>query len=174
MIALIFLLLLSLIRGTDQFSLPYDGGCTLCSNVGMKKMQSYGFYLSMSTFENAALPEISESPPPLPNLERRRPLKVALLATAARTCRGEIATPQEKNVAKDIIEKLESLNPIENPASSDYSLGKWELVYSNTNLFRSSPFFMAGRAQCKDGQEADTFNTFCDLHRQVIHRQDFT
>lgn len=46
--------------------------------------------------------------------------------------------------------------------------GDWELLYSNTNLFRSSPFFMASRAICKEGAQANRFNRFCDLHRSAL------
>lgn len=46
--------------------------------------------------------------------------------------------------------------------------GKWCLVFSDTQLFRSSPFFLAARAVCQDGDEADRFNNFCDLHRDAL------
>ena len=108
--------------------------------------------LRMSTFETVTTeaPQ-SDVPPPLPNLEQRRPLKTALLALAARCKRGEIATAADKAKAVEIIEQLEALNPIASPASSSYMLGRWELIFSTTNLFRSSPFFMAARAVCKVG-----------------------
>lgn len=102
------------------------------------------------------------------NLEERRPLKTALLALSARTNRGQIATSDEKNKALELVRKLESFNPTKDPALDELSLGRWELVFSNTQLFRSSPFFMAARAVCKDGQESDSFNQFCDLHREAL------
>ena len=57
----------------------------------------------------------------------------------------------EKAKAIEIIEQLESYNPTDAPCLSDLTKGSWELVFSNTNLFRSSPFFMAARAVCKVG-----------------------
>ena len=139
----------------------------------------------LSTFESSISPEIDNlssssssttttttttttSTIPLPNLSERRPLKTALLALAARTLRGTIANENEKELALELITKLEGYNPIDNPSDNDLSLGNWELIYSNTNLFRSSPFFMAARAVCKEGDEASTFNQFCDLHREAL------
>jgi hypothetical protein len=101
-------------------------------------------------------------------LEECRPLKTSLFGLSARTNRGEIASLQEKEKALDLITSLESMNPTPEPALSDLIYGTWELVYTNTNSFRSSPFFMAARAVCKDGEEADKFNKFCDLHRQAL------
>ncbi|KAH8055155.1 hypothetical protein JL722_8583 [Aureococcus anophagefferens] len=34
-------------------------------------------------------------------------------------------------------------------------------------LFRSSPFWMAGRATCKDGKEAERYDWFCEMHRKA-------
>jgi len=121
---------------------------------------------SASTFEDV-MPE-TVTQPQLPNLEQRRPLKVAILALAARTARGEIATENEKVKCLDLINKLESLNPIPSPASSDAILGTWDLVWSDTHLFRSSPLFMAGRAVCKNPEEARRFDFFCQLHRDAL------
>lgn len=126
-----------------------------------------------STFESSISPEIDNlstttTTTSLPNLSERRPLKTALLALAARTLRGTIANEKEKELAFDLITKLESYNPIDNPSNNDMAIGNWELIYSNTNLFRSSPFFMAARAVCKEGEEASRFNLFCDLHRDAL------
>ena len=56
--------------------------------------------------------------------------------------------------AREMVFALESAMD-QGAASYDDLLGTWELVFSDTQLFRSSPFFMAGRAVCKDGQEAE-------------------
>jgi|Transcript_6030 hypothetical protein len=126
---------------------------------------------TVTTFENYIEPAIDavvDAIKSANNLEERRPLKTALLALSARTNRGQIATSEEKNKALELVRKLESFNPTEDPALDELSLGRWELVFSNTQLFRSSPFFMAARAVCKDGQETDSFNQFCDLHREAL------
>lgn len=120
---------------------------------------------TLSTFESHT---DQSSSAPLPNLEQRRPLKVALLATAARTNRGELANDADKSKAMELISKLESLNPIPDPALSSYHNGAWELVYSSTFLFKVSPLFLAARAVCKDGDEAERFNYFCKLHKAAL------
>lgn len=127
----------------------------------------YPLLQASTTFENFIQPEISVTKS-TNNLEERRPLKTALLALAARTNRGQISNSEEKEKALDLVCKLESFNPTESPALDELSLGRWELIFSNTQLFRSSPFFMAARAVCKEGQEADSFNQFCDLHREAL------
>jgi len=93
-------------------------------------------------------------------------LKITLLNLAASTSRGEVATEMEKMEALKIIEMIEMQNSMEDPAKNAF--GSWDLVYSNTYLFRSSPFFMAARAVCKDGVEADRFNWFCKQHREAL------
>ena len=127
--------------------------------------------LLASTFETDVEPTQPTGPggmKSLNNLEERRPLKVALLALAARTNRGEIANSNEKERARELVRQLESYNPTPEPAMNELSLGRWELVFASTQLFRSSPFFMAARAVCKEGNEAASFNQFCDLHRDAL------
>jgi hypothetical protein len=60
------------------------------------------------------------------------------------TGRGEFASKEQKQSVLDVISALELENPTAEAASSDLILGRWELVYGSTQLFRSSPFFMAG------------------------------
>jgi hypothetical protein len=127
--------------------------------------------LHASTFETDVTPTTTAAEgatTPLPYLQERRPLKTALLALAARTGRGELASERDKDQARELVEKLESYNPTQNPAASELSQGTWVLVFSNTQLFRSSPFFMAARAVCQDGPQAASFNQFCDLHREAL------
>lgn len=95
-------------------------------------------------------------------------VKEQLLRLAARTARGEIATEAEKITASQLVEALEMRNSVQNPAQDSRIYGTWELVYSSTYLFRSSPFFMAARAVCKEGDEADRFNWFCKQHREAL------
>ena len=98
-------------------------------------------YLFASTFENDVEPTLPLGPGGIKssnNLEERRPLKVALLALAARTNRGEIANMNEKDRASELVKQLESYNPSPDPAMNELSLGRWELVFASTQLFRSS------------------------------------
>ena len=68
----------------------------------------------------------------------------------------------------DVILGLESRNPTMEPTKSTDMHGTWELVYSDTQLFRSSPFFMAGRAVCSTPEQAQQYDWFCDMHRAAL------
>jgi len=98
----------------------------------------------------------------------RTELKNKFLTTIAPTDRGQLATSSQKEIASGLINELSSLNPIDETTTSPFSRGTWELIYSDTQLFRSSPFFMAGRAVCKDGDEAERYDWFCDMHRSAL------
>ena len=93
---------------------------------------------------------------------------VALLSLASRTGRGEFATNSEKQQAAQYVAALEQGSPIAQPTDSTTIRGTWELVYSSTQLFRSSPFFMAGRAVCQTKEQADQYDWFCDMHRKAL------
>jgi len=67
--------------------------------------------------------------------------KMALLSIAAASARGEGATSSQKDEARAIIDKLCAMNAVAEPAYSDMMDGDWELVYTDTFPFRSSPFF---------------------------------
>ncbi|KAL3910256.1 MAG: hypothetical protein SGARI_002214 [Bacillariaceae sp.] len=92
----------------------------------------------------------------------------SLLTIAARTGRGERATADEKLQAESFIKVLEANNPTPEPTKSPMINGRWELLYSSTQLFRSSPFFMAGRAVCTTEDQAQQYDWFCDMHRGAL------
>ena len=69
--------------------------------------------------------------------------KKRLVAVAAASGRGLDATPAQKTAATSLIAELVTANPTPEPATSATIDGDWELVYSDTFLFRSSPFFWA-------------------------------
>ena len=104
-----------------------------------------------------------------------------LLRTASSCGRGEFAIPDDKTRMAGIIAELEELNSTDEPtmstsgsgsdkssSSSKTIEGTWELLYSDTQLFRSSPCFMAGRAVCSTPEEAEQFDWFCDMHRAAL------
>lgn len=95
-------------------------------------------------------------------------LMMNLLQLAATTGRGEFASKIQHDTAASYIASLEQRNPTSNPTSSVSIQGTWELVYSNTQLFRSSPFFMAGRAVCTTSEQAQQYDWFCDMHRKAL------
>ena len=92
----------------------------------------------------------------------------ALLRIAASTGRGEFASNDQKEKAAELISVLEKNNPTPEPTNNPMINGRWELVYSSSQLFRSSPFFMAGRAVCTTKDQADQYDWFCDMHRQAL------
>lgn len=92
----------------------------------------------------------------------------SLLRIAASTGRGEFASSDQKDKAAKLISVLEENNPTAEPAKSPMINGRWELVYSSSQLFRSSPFFMAGRAVCSTQDQADQYDWFCDMHRAAL------
>ncbi|KAL7560145.1 hypothetical protein ACA910_011897 [Epithemia clementina (nom. ined.)] len=94
-----------------------------------------------------------------------------LQTLAAITCRGEKATQQQIEAARSVVEQLEAANPTKDAPkiASDLLQGNWELVFTDTKqLFRSSPFFMAGRAVCKTEDQAKQYNWFCTVHRKAL------
>lgn len=95
-------------------------------------------------------------------------LQQALLSLSAATSRGEWATDGEKAEARDLVSRIEAAALGSDPATSADCQGTWELIFSDTQLFRSSPFFMAGRAVCSTTDEARRYDAFCELHRAAL------
>lgn len=91
----------------------------------------------------------------------RDEIKRELLLLASVTNRGACAREEEKNIVIDLVTQLEALNPTADPALN--SQGDWELCYSSTQSFRSSPFFLAIRAFLGDDNKA-TADTAFTIH----------
>lgn len=92
-----------------------------------------------------------------------------LLEIGARTGRGEFASKEEKESALALIEAMEAGKPsLDGIMWKEAIYGRWELVYCSTELFRSSPFFMAGRAVCTTDDQARQYNWFCEMHRKAL------
>uniref|UniRef100_A0A7S3Q057 Plastid lipid-associated protein/fibrillin conserved domain-containing protein n=1 Tax=Chaetoceros debilis TaxID=122233 RepID=A0A7S3Q057_9STRA len=94
-----------------------------------------------------------------------------LLILASSTDRGQFASTKEHEEMDRIIYSMETSTSEEKTTSVDKSAmmeGTWELLYSSTQLFRSSPFFMAGRAVCQTEEEAQRYDWFCDMHRAAL------
>ena len=97
----------------------------------------------------------------------------SILRIAAGTDRGQYAKPAQKDEVLQLISSLESNAPEYNSEEGSDTIpshlsGTWELLYSNTQLFRSSPFFLAGRSTCKTPEQAAQYNWFCDMHRAAL------
>jgi hypothetical protein len=111
--------------------------------------------------------EESNSSPGGPSVQVEEMMST-LLQIAASTGRGEFATKAQKEQAESLICALEAHNPTPEPANSPMVNGRWGLLYTNTQLFRSSPFFMAGRAVCSTPEQAKQYDWFCDMHRKAL------
>jgi hypothetical protein len=124
---------------------------------------------SMSLPETQSAP--TTTPPPASCSDTDPKTQDALFwlqALGAITGRGEFAIKSQKESAAKVLKTLEAANPTVEPARSDKSHGRWELVYAETHSFRASPFFLAGRAVCQTADDADKFAWFCDMHRAAL------
>lgn len=98
----------------------------------------------------------------------------SILRVAASTDRGQYASAAQKESVASLVETLESNKPTQTDTFSSsatlpsYLSGTWELTYSTNQLFRSSPFFLAGRSTCKTQAEVDQYNWFCEMHRAAL------
>jgi len=91
-------------------------------------------------------------------------LKAKLFEYAATTSRGQLQTPSESESILEIINELEALNPVFSAPPERFSImGTWQLVYTDCQLFQSSPFFMALRELF--GSNSDEAKRIFGLHR---------
>jgi len=91
----------------------------------------------------------------------RDELKRELILLSSVTNRGSCATTEESNLVVDLVTQLEALNPTADPAAN--CQGDWELCYSSTQSFRSSPFFLAIRSFLGDDNKQIAESAF-DIH----------
>ena len=91
----------------------------------------------------------------------RDELKRELILLSSVTNRGSCATAEESNLVVDLVTQLEALNPTSDPAAK--CQGEWELCYSSTQSFRSSPFFLAIRSFLGDDNKSIAESAF-DIH----------
>ncbi|KAG7362747.1 plastid lipid-associated PAP/fibrillin family protein [Nitzschia inconspicua] len=94
----------------------------------------------------------------------RDSLKRELLLLASVTNRGAYATKDEQDIVIDLVAQLEALNPTVEPAG--HCEGDWDLCYSSTQFFRSSPFFQSIRVAAGEENKGLAENGF-DLHDQA-------
>tara|TARA_A100001015_G_scaffold244390_1_gene279831 strand:+ start:1074 stop:1916 length:843 start_codon:yes stop_codon:yes gene_type:complete len=93
-------------------------------------------------------------------------LKAKLLRISALTNRGEIATEIQKEEAQEIIASLEMENPSIDTDSRQFTIrGDWELVYTDSELFAGSPFFLFIRELF--GSNFDQAQETFKLHRRA-------
>eukprot|EP00566_Odontella_aurita_P019610 CAMPEP_0113568086 /NCGR_PEP_ID=MMETSP0015_2-20120614/23649_1 /TAXON_ID=2838 /ORGANISM="Odontella" /LENGTH=301 /DNA_ID=CAMNT_0000470579 /DNA_START=14 /DNA_END=919 /DNA_ORIENTATION=+ /assembly_acc=CAM_ASM_000160 len=94
----------------------------------------------------------------------REALKSELLVLSSATDRGMFASKDESDIVVDLVTQLEALNPTADPALK--CDGEWDLTLTNTQLFRSSPFFLAIRSALGDENKQIADNGF-ELHNRA-------
>ena len=110
----------------------------------------------------------------VPRVEDRESLKKELLLAVSRTARGQQLDKRPNEAVNDVARRLEAQGA---PTDAQLLNGRWNLAYCSTYLFRSSPFWMAGRAACQDGEELcgnQSLRPFVLHHRVVLHAIDAT
>lgn len=90
--------------------------------------------------------------------EIRDALKRELLLLSSVSNRGTFASPEERDIFVDLITQLEALNPTLDPARN--CQGEWDLCCTNTQAFRSSPFFMSIRSAMGEENKNMALNGF--------------
>jgi len=101
----------------------------------------------------------------------------SILRIAASTDRGQNSNSvQRERISRSIASLVRErirITTVDDEGGTDimipsYLSGTWELLYSNAQLFRSSPFFMAGRSTCTTPERAARYDWFCDMHRAAL------
>ena len=93
-------------------------------------------------------------------------LKAKLFRISALTNRGETASRAQQEEVQEIISSLETENPSIDSDSPQFTIrGEWDLVYTDSQLFMGSPFFLFVRELFGSNfeQAQDTFK----LHRRA-------
>ena len=123
---------------------------------------------AQAPFDVESADEPKEEAPKVPSIPVDEAV-MKVLQMGASTGRGEFATVTQKDQTMKWIEAIEMANPTPEPSKKTSMMnGRWELLYSSTQLFRSSPFFMAGRAVCSTPDQAKQYDWFCDMHRAAL------
>lgn len=128
--------------------------------------------IDVTAFQNSILKEQEE---PVDTTAIQNSI-ISILRVAASTDRGQYASSPQKQSVASLVEILESNKPKQTDTFTSasgatlpsYLVGTWELTYSTNQLFRSSPFFLAGRSTCKTQAEVDQYNWFCEMHRAAL------
>jgi len=97
----------------------------------------------------------------------RNQLKKLLFERAALTNRGEIASEKDHEFLLDLISNLEAINPAFDNPETNSLIGEWELIYTDSQLFLSSPFFLLVRELI--GSDTDKVKDIFKLHRSAAN-----
>ena len=97
-------------------------------------------------------------------------LKTDLLRIAAKTNRGDLASDAQIESALDLVTQLESMNSTDSNEAEEkkYSIeGTWDLVFTDAQLFQSSPVFLTIRELY--GEDAAKAKQAFNLHRAATN-----
>lgn len=172
------LILISLLSPVDGFASGFSTRSRLPSSLPQRSklspnprssivLHDYAYDGSPSDYDTSDLPPVIKQVAVDENEEDvriRDDLKRELLLLASVTDRGAYCSKEEKDIVIDLVAQLEALNPTKDPASN--CEGEWDLGYSSTQLFRSSPFFQSIRAAFGDENKEIAENGFA-LHQQA-------
>ena len=87
---------------------------------------------------------------PLPTNPATASIIASLSSAVTGTDRGQSVSRAQKAEVASLIAGLEALAPIQSPTESPRIEGTWELMYTDTSLVLTSPFFLARRGQCRN------------------------
>ncbi len=88
-------------------------------------------------------------------------IKTKIYKIAAVTDRGQrlnkLVAPMYEEKENEMVDLIEDLKKISFEISEKSLSGEWELIFSNVELFRSSPFFLAIEKSLNDEIKSNLF-----------------
>ena len=91
-----------------------------------------------------------------------------LLAMSLATDKGQTSTPLQASTAATVIKELEGLSQVNEVIFTSRMDGAWELMYSGSFAFLSSPFFMTSRAACTSVQDVKDYDNACNILQEML------
>lgn len=91
-----------------------------------------------------------------------------LLAMSLATDKGQTSTPLQASTAATVIKELEGLSQVNEGIFTSRMDGAWELMYSGSFAFLSSPFFMTRRAACTSVQDVKDYDNACNILQEML------
>jgi len=114
----------------DYFSKPYSSSNSSSNSESPKESEKETEETpeTVTTTARVEVPKIND-------------LKTKLLQLSAITNRGQIASQDQRDEIERTLNTLASQNPSKNPVDKEEIEGVWELIYSDSMLFKTNPVF---------------------------------
>lgn len=158
--------------------LIHDSSITYCHGFIIKSLNKASANTIVSRLSSSPSSTIPHTFNDQVELERNC-LKLSLFEIAAKSCRGQITlTESDSERLIDIVSNLEAINPALDDMNqcSDKQIpsiiGEWDLVYTDSQLFLSSPFFLTIR-ELFGSSQADRAKEIFQLHRAATKNGQF-